>query len=67
MGQRWIPGWCNELLQEEVTRDEGCLSTNGSGLFLNHISVTRRELLTGGDPSGCYSMLTKVLTNKELI
>lgn len=60
----WVPGRCDQLLQEGVSRDEGCLSTHGSGLLLHRIFVTGREFLTGGDRIGSYSMLPKVLTNK---
>lgn len=61
------PGWADELLQERVSRDEGCLSTEGSGLLLDRVAVAGGELLAGGDPSGSDPMLTEVLPDKGFI
>lgn len=58
-----LPGRCNQLLQQSVSWDQRRLSVDGSRLVPGLVSATGRELLTGGDLSGCDAVLVKVLTH----
>lgn len=58
------PGRGDQVLQQCVSRDQGGLSYYSSGLLQDLVSLSRPELLAGGDLSGSDAMFTEVLDMK---
>lgn len=60
-----LPGRCDQLLQQSVSGDQGSLGVDGSRFIPELVPASRRELVTGGDPSGGDAVLAEVLEQQQ--